>query len=84
LLGSILIIAGNQETVLEGTALLAVYAAGLAIPFMVLSVFIQFLLNFVKNARYVLKYVNPAAGILLIIVGLMLITDKFYLFMITG
>ncbi len=84
LLGSILIIAGNQETMLQGTALLAFYSAGLAIPFILLSIFIHFLLNFVKNARRVLKYVNPAAGILLIVVGLVLIADKFHLFMLKG
>ena len=84
LLGSILIVAGNQETVFEGMALLAIYSAGLAIPFVLLSIFINFLLNFIKNARRVLRYINPAAGILLIVVGLVLITDKLHLFMITG
>ena len=43
LLGSILIIAGSQETVWQGIVLLAVYSAGLALPFMIISVFIRLL-----------------------------------------
>ncbi|MBA3347862.1 MAG: cytochrome c biogenesis protein CcdA, partial [Actinobacteria bacterium] len=34
-LGSILVLAGDSGTVLEGSALLAVYALGLAVPFLV-------------------------------------------------
>ncbi|MBW2574029.1 MAG: sulfite exporter TauE/SafE family protein, partial [Deltaproteobacteria bacterium] len=50
LLGSIIIIAGSQETVWQGIILLAIYSAGLAIPFIIMSVFINFLLIFIKKA----------------------------------
>jgi len=80
LLGSILIIAGSQETVWQGILLLAIYSAGLALPFIVLSIFINFLLIFIKKASKALKYVNAIAGILLIIVGLILVSNKLYLF----
>ncbi len=76
LLGSILILAGNQETVLEGTLLLAAYAAGLAIPFLILSVFIHFFLAIVRKTQKTIRYANAVAGILLIGMGLLLITDK--------
>lgn len=78
LLGSIIIIAGSQETVWQGIVLLAIYSAGLAIPFIIMSVFINFLLIFIKKASRVLQYVNTAAGILLIIVGLIVVTNKLY------
>ncbi len=78
LLGSILIIAGSQETVWQGIVLLATYSAGLAIPFIILSVFIHLLLIVIKKASRVLQYVNAAAGILLIIVGLILVTNKLH------
>jgi cytochrome c-type biogenesis protein len=80
LLGSILIIAGSQETVWQGIVLLAVYSAGLALPFIIISVFIHLLLIFIKKASRVLQYVNAAAGILLIIVGLILVTNKLHVF----
>ncbi len=84
LLGSILIIAGSQGTVMEGVLLLSVYSAGMALPFLLMSVFIHFILNFVRKANKILRYVNPAAGILLIVVGLILVTDKLYLFTSLG
>ena len=55
LLGSILIVAGNQETVADGIGLLSVYAAGLAIPFLVLAIFIDSLLSFIKKASWSIK-----------------------------
>jgi len=79
LLGSILVIAGNQETVLEGMLLLSTYSAGLAIPFIIFSIFINFILIILNKARKVLKYINMAAGILLILMGIALITNRLVL-----
>jgi cytochrome c-type biogenesis protein len=78
LLGSILIIAGSQETVRQGIVLLAIYSAGLALPFIILSVFVHLLLMVIKKASRFLQYVNAAAGILLSIAGLILVTNKLY------
>ncbi len=80
LLGSILIVAGSQETVWQGVILLGIYSAGLAIPFIIISIFINFLLTFIKKASKVLKYVNVVAGVVLIIVGLILVSNKLYVF----
>ena len=74
LLGSILVIAGGKETVQEGMVLLGIYSAGLAVPFVIISVFINFLLVFIKKTTWTLKYLNWAAGILLIVLGLLLMT----------
>ncbi len=73
ILGSILIMAGNQETVIRGALLLSVFSAGLAIPFILLSFFINALLEIIKKGRRVIKYINPVAGALLITVGVVLI-----------
>ena len=73
LLGSILIIASNQETVSHGVILLCIFSTGLALPFIVLSFFINYILDFLKKATKILKYVNITAGALLILVGLILI-----------
>jgi cytochrome c-type biogenesis protein len=80
LLGSILIIAGSKETIWQGVGLLSVYAAGLALPFMLISVFVNLLLEFLRRASRAMKYINLAAGILLIVVGIFLLTDSFSLF----
>ena len=76
LLGSVLIVAGNQDTVGEGILLLSIYAAGLAIPFLVLACFVNYLIAFIQKAVKFMKYLNYAAGILLIILGIFLITNK--------
>ncbi|MCP4118288.1 MAG: cytochrome c biogenesis protein CcdA [Desulfobacteraceae bacterium] len=77
LLGSILIVAGNQDTVVKGMLLLGVYSAGLALPFILISLFINRLLEIMKRATKVLMYVNKVSGILLIALGLLLVTDRF-------
>jgi cytochrome c-type biogenesis protein len=76
LLGSVLIIAGNQETMTKGIALLGIYALGMAIPFIILSFFINYMLEFIKRAVKFMKYLNYAAGILLIVIGIFLILNK--------
>ncbi len=73
LLGSILILAGNQQTVWQGMLLLTVYSLGLALPFILISIFISSILVILKRLTGVLKYVNRVAGLLMIVIGLMLI-----------
>jgi cytochrome c-type biogenesis protein len=84
LLGSILIIAGNQETVGQGILLLGVYSAGLAIPFVVISIFINLLIIFIKKATKAMTFINAAAGVLLILVGFLLVTNKLNLITFSG
>jgi cytochrome c-type biogenesis protein len=76
LLGSILIVASNQDTVGQGIGLLSVYAAGLAIPFLVLSIFIDSLIILIKKVSWSIKYINVTAGVLLLILGLLLVTNQ--------
>ena len=82
MLGSILIVAGNQDTILKGIFLLATYSAGLALPFILISVFINRVLEIMKKMTRVVIYVNRVSGVLLIILGILLISDKFR--MLTG
>jgi cytochrome c-type biogenesis protein len=75
-LASILIIAGNQASVGQGMILLGIYASGLAIPFIIISFFINYILVIIKKMSRALKWINISAGILLIILGIFLITNK--------
>lgn len=77
LLGSILIVAGSQETVYQGIVLLMLYSAGLALPFILMSFFINKILDIMKQAKKMLIYVNKISGLLLILLGILLITDRF-------
>lgn len=76
LLGSILIMAGSQETVGQGIVLLGVYSVGLALPFILMSFFINYLLKILKKASRALVYVHMVAGVLLIALGIGLITNR--------
>jgi cytochrome c-type biogenesis protein len=82
LLGSILIVAGSQDTLARGVWLLAVYSAGLALPFFLMSVFISSMMPVMKKITRYIGIINKAAGGLLILMGLLLIFDKFQLLVI--
>ncbi len=76
MLGSILIIAGSQDSLWHGVRLLAIYSAGLAIPFIIIAIFINKILIFFKKAVKLLKYINIVAGIILMVVGILLLFNK--------
>ncbi|MDL2268908.1 cytochrome c biogenesis protein CcdA [Desulfosarcina sp. OttesenSCG-928-A07] len=80
LLGSMLILAGTQDSVYTGMALLSVYASGLAIPFLVFSVFADSLLRLMKKIALPIKYTSRIAGGLLVGVGLILIIPGLHFF----
>ena len=83
-LGAILAIAMGKETVWQGVYLLSIYSLGLALPFMAISIFINYLLAFVKKTSRFLPAFNATAGGILILVGILLLSNKLYLLMGTG
>ena len=78
-LGSILTLAMSKGTVWHGVGLLSVYSAGMALPFMIMSVFINYMLVFVRKASRFMPLFNRVAGSILILIGLLLLTDKLHL-----
>jgi cytochrome c-type biogenesis protein len=76
ILGSVLVLAQQKETVMQAIGLLSVYSIGMALPFLILSVGINFLLVFIQRTKKLMRYINPIAGTLLVLVGLALVTDK--------
>jgi cytochrome c-type biogenesis protein len=77
ILGGILVIAGRQDSVLEGVKLLAVYSAGLGIPFVATSVAVnQFFAASARIRRY-FKTIEIVSGLLLIAIGVLIVTDQF-------
>lgn len=76
ILGSLLVLANDKETVGQGMRLLSIYSLGLSLPFILLSAGINYLLIFTKKATKMLRFANPAAGVLLLLTGILLILDK--------
>lgn len=75
ILGAILTLAATSSEIGTGIFYLATYAAGLAVPFFVSAVAVNSFLEFPRKFRRYLQAVHMTAGILLIIVGVLLITD---------
>lgn len=76
-LGGILTMAATQGSVGHGVALLAVYSAGLAIPFLLSTVLIDRFLSGFRRMRGVMKWVNRVSGVLLLLLGLLMLTGQF-------
>lgn len=78
ILGSILVLASFQGTLIQGIILLAFYSLGLAIPFLLTSLFLGFLIDKIKFFTKITKWINLVSGTILIILGILLFTDNFY------
>jgi len=76
ILASILILASAQETVYRGMLLLAVYSAGLAIPFLLTAIFIERALRMFAQIKKYFKVIEISAGAILVLLGILLITNR--------
>lgn len=76
MLGAILAIAAQEGSLSHGIVLLTIYSAGMALPFIIMSIFINYMLVIIRKATKILRYVNVASGLLLIIIGIILLTNK--------
>jgi len=75
-LGSILTLAGTSGAVSTGVTLLAAYSAGLALPFLLASLALGAFLAGVRRFRPWIPVVERTAGILLVVVGVLVLTDS--------
>jgi cytochrome c-type biogenesis protein len=75
ILGATLALASTAGEVSRGTLLLSSYAAGLALPFFLSALAINSFLRFSQQLRPYVQVIHIAGGLLLIIVGVLLITD---------
>lgn len=78
-LGAILTLALNGGSVLLGVKLLSAYSAGLAIPFLIAALGIGWVSIILRKYSQVMRYVEIAMGVLLVIVGAMLFLGTFEL-----
>jgi cytochrome c-type biogenesis protein len=76
-LGGILGLAATSGEVSRGMLLLAVYSAGLAVPFLIAAVALESFLGWFQGFRRYLPWVMRVSGVLLIFVGLLLVSGEF-------
>ncbi|RAK09783.1 cytochrome c biogenesis protein CcdA [Halanaerobium saccharolyticum] len=74
ILSSILIAASTRANIFQGGLLLFVYAVGLALPFFITALFMDYLLPKLKAFNKFLPIINKITGTLLIIFGLLMVT----------
>ncbi|MGH9431522.1 MAG: cytochrome c biogenesis CcdA family protein [Terriglobia bacterium] len=77
ILAGILALAATRQTVFQGMFLLAIYSAGLAIPFLATSLGLSQFLKFYGRFRKHLHAVEVASGVLLIVIGALIALNKF-------
>ncbi len=80
ILGAILSLAASEGDVSRGTVLLAVYALGLGIPFLLVAAFFPRLKGVMGWMKRHMDRIEKASGLLLWTVGLMMITGQFAAF----
>ncbi len=76
-LGAILGLAATSQDLSRGMLLLAVYSAGLAVPFLVAAVALDSFLEWFQRFRRYLPWVMRVSGALLIFVGALMVTGEF-------
>jgi len=76
ILSSILLYASTAEDLKTGMLLLFFYSLGMGLPFFICSIALNTFLSFFQRARRFLGLFTKIGGILLIIVGVLLLTDS--------
>jgi cytochrome c-type biogenesis protein len=77
ILAGILAVASTQETVGQGIQLLAIYSAGLGLPFLATALAMnQFFAAFARIRRYY-HAIEIVSGVLLVAIGVLIFTDRF-------
>lgn len=77
ILASILVLAGQAETVAAGAGLLALYSAGLALPFLLVAFSMRWFLGLLPRVSRAMATVRVASGALMVGVGLMIYFNVF-------
>jgi cytochrome c-type biogenesis protein len=76
ILGTILVYASSKASAVYGFKLLAVYSFGLALPFFLSSLMFNSFLSYSGKIRKYMRGIMIASGLLLIIFGLLLLTNN--------
>jgi cytochrome c-type biogenesis protein len=74
ILAAILAVAGTEDTALKGAGLLAVYSAGLGLPFLGAALAIEHFFRFIKRFSRHFGKVEKVVGVLLVLTGVAFLT----------
>jgi len=74
-LGGILTLAYGSQTALKGAVLLSIFSLGLAVPFLLSAFFVEYATRILKRIRVYVRIFEFAAGLFLIALGILILTD---------
>lgn len=74
--GSVLLLASQSSTAVYGALLMAIYTAGLAVPFFFISLFAETVLSHYRKLNRYLPAVKKIGGLLLVLMGILLMTGQ--------
>ncbi len=77
MLGSALIVAANASTKLMGILDIAVYALGFVIMFILIGLFTEEVLAFIRQKKNIVKYTQKIGGVLILIMGVYMMYNSF-------
>jgi cytochrome c-type biogenesis protein len=77
ILGTILTLSLSTGSLTQGFWLLVAYSVGLAIPFLIAAVEIGYVTSFIKKYGNIVRYVEIAMGIVMIVIGVLLFFGRF-------
>lgn len=77
IVGSILLLASTNSTALEGGFLLLVFSAGIAVPFLLFAILFGSAKLYLKSFSKLLKLINLLGGIMMLLLGVFLVTNRF-------
>ena len=75
-LAAVLFVAGTEESIWQGTSLLATYSAGLGVPFLAAAFAAGPFLKFMRRFRGGVRTVERVLGVALVITGILFITGS--------
>src|SRR5208282_2122739 len=76
ILSAVLVLAAASNTVARGVLLLAVYSAGLAVPFLLTALGLSTFMRFYKNFRKYLHAVELFSGVMLLFIGFLIFFNR--------
>ncbi len=76
ILGSILVLATTEESLIRGVILLCFYSLGLAIPFILSGLLIQKFISISNKLKSKMKLIVSVSGYLLLVTGVLILTNQ--------
>ncbi len=84
ILGSILLLAGTEGSIISGAILLSVFSLGMGLPFLLVALGVSRATKYIQKIEPVMKWVSIVGGVFLVGLGILLFTNNLSLLLEWG